>query len=362
MSGYRREPSLSGLEASWSGLAIAEAILLGGRSAESLKVAGCFATATFAIARASALWPQFTIGNILARYEECNRLIRGSAVPNSVVQRLEPIWHSLIEVSRNNMNQHHEITRIVSSLRAAREDRNSDDHHVILSGLDQPSEFGFLSHLETMGPEERVALFDHLIRELSAADAARREIIAFIAGYMTTIAAGGLPSLSLAQQVSNECPEVLAWAYVIGGIGERVTWSSSFHGLGRLVWRELVRPFHMDESPACDFGFDEASYLTDKQLNDPLVHLKIKQQRLISAAILPGVNINIPLTESQDVRTAAAVRGMSGRSSKELSRLVNDLWPLIEARLSEEGYLHDQEKSRLSSQRRRGGQGRLPLK
>lgn len=362
LSEPRIEPSLNGLDASWSGLAIAEAILLAGRPADALKLAGCLATATFAVARASALWPQYGTEEILSRYEDCNKLVRGSSVPNRLLQRLEPIWYALLEAAQNVAAPRRGVTRILNTLKAARDDGVSDDAHVIMNSLDTPSDFGFLFQLDSMSPEERVSLFDHLIREIAASEGEQKEVFAFLAGYVTTVAAGGLPSLSLAEQISSEWPEVLAWAYVVGGLGEQVTWSSTFHGLGRLVWRELSRPFHLDDAPSCDFSLDEALCLIDRQLNDPLVHLKVKQQRLVSVSILPGVNVNVPLGENQETRAAPFTRSSGGRVSKELSRLANDLWPLIEARLAEEGYIRDQEQLRSASQRKRGGQGRLPLK
>ncbi|MGI8397603.1 hypothetical protein ACRYWZ_14585 [Agrobacterium deltaense] len=361
----KRVPSLSNLEASWSGLAVAEAVLLSGRSPDKLKIASCFATATFAVARAVALWPSLSVPDVREKYDNCNRLIRGGATPNpQVTKRLEPIWKSLLEAGEGAAYPASRTTSAILALQQARENRSDSEHFALAEAFDSWPEFSFLRELETLGPEDRVHLFDHLIRELRSSGKAneRKELLAFAAAYVTTVAAGGTPSLGLAEQVSNDWPEVLAWAYVIGGIGERVTWTSSFAGLGRLIWRELARPLYLDEPPTCDFAFDEAMYLVDRQLSDPLVHLKVKQQRLLSVALYPGVNISVPLPEAVEQASNLNRAAIPPKSSRELDQLVNALWPLIEDRLGAEGYTSTGRSARgNAAPRKKAGQARLPL-
>ncbi|QKK22794.1 hypothetical protein [Rhizobium hidalgonense] len=360
----KRVPSLSNLEASWSGLVVAEAVLLSGRSPDKLKIASCFATATFAVSRAFALWPSLSATEVREKYDSCNRLIRGGATPNpQVTKRLEPIWMSLLEAGEGAAYPVSRTTSAILALRQARENRSDREHFSLAEVFDSWPDFSFLRELETLGPEDRVHLFDHLIRELRSSGKAgeRRELLAFAAAYVATVAAGGTPSLGLAEQVSNDWPEVLAWAYVIGGIGERITWTSSFAGLGRLIWRELTRPLYLDEPPTCDFAFDEAMYLVDRQLSDPLVHLKVKQQRLLSVALYPGVNISVPLPEAVEQASNLNRAGTPPRSSRELDQLVDALWPLIEDRLGAEGYTSTGQSGRGNAARKKAGQPRLPL-
>ncbi|KUM24510.1 hypothetical protein AU467_29985 [Mesorhizobium loti] len=89
-------------------------------------------------------------------------------------------------------------------------------------------------------------------------------VLCFLAGYIVTIAAGGTPSLGLAEQVSGRWPQVLAWAFLIGSLGERVLWNSGFDGLGRLVAREMLKSFRLDEFPSCDIYLEEGEILVDK--------------------------------------------------------------------------------------------------
>ncbi|MCW8282629.1 hypothetical protein K7A42_17165 [Agrobacterium sp. InxBP2] len=361
----KRVPSFSNLVASWSGLVVAEAVLLAGRSPDKLKIASCFATATFAVARAVALWPSLSVADIREKYYDCNRLIRGGATPNlQVTKRLEPIWMSLLEAGEGAAYPSSKTTSAILALQQARENRSESEHLALHEVLSAWPEFSFLKELDTLGPEDRVHLFDHLMNELRSSRKVgeRQELLAFAAAYVTTIAAGGTPSLGLAEQVANDWPEVLAWAYVIGGVGERVLWTSSFVGLGRLIWRELSRPLYLDEPPTCDFAFDEAMYLVDRQLSDPLVHLKVKQQRLLSVALYPGVNISVPLPDAVEQTSNPNRANTPPRASRELDQLVNALWPLIEDRLSEEGYTSAVRSGRAgASSRKKAGQARLPL-
>lgn len=357
----QRRPEFAEYEACWSGLAIAEAIMLVGRSAGSLKLATVLATSSFAVGRARGLWPHLSPFDVAQRHEACNEMIRGSAVPGFVAHRMAPIWAALTQASSHMFDGNDEIARVISRLHALRRQGVREENLIVLETLEEPAFFNYFSQLDHLGPEGRVRLFDECIQELERSGSDRRKnILAFIAGYIATVAAGGLPSLGLAEKIMHRTPEVLAWAYVVGGIGERVTWTSGFHGLGRLVVRELLRPLHLNESPSCDFSFEEAAVLVDPQLSDPFVNLQIKQQRVASVALYAGVNVLIPLQDVGDARSVTSNRNVTTRSSKDLYRLVDELWPLIEERLHDEGYISSS-RNRPGITRRRTSQSKLPL-
>jgi hypothetical protein len=343
-------------------LVVAEAALLSGRSADKLRIAGCFATLTYAIARTSAIWPRSSIREIVERHERCNQLIRGgSASQSQVARRLEPIWSAILEADSSNAFPARRPAKAIRSLREARANDNRDEHLVLIEAFAGWSEIESFVSLNSTAAEERVRLFDSLVAELSSGgnQGERHDVLAFMAGYVATVAAGGTPSIGLAEQVADRWPEVLAWAYVIGGIGESITWTSSFQGLGRLISRELMRPFHLDEPPQCDFAFIEASYLVDRQLSDPLVHLQIKQQRVVTVALFPGVNVSVPLPEVQDHQPVSKPTP-APRASRDLEQLAASLWPLIEDRLRREGILVDNRQR--SGPKKKPSQPKLPLK
>ena len=126
-------------------------------------------------------------------------------------------------------------------------------------------------------------------------------------------------------------PEILAWAYVAGSLGESVLWTSSFDGLGRLVTRELTRSFRLDEPPTCDFALDEGSVLIDPKLSDPFVHLRIKQARIVTIALMPGVNIPVLIGESPSI----GLRERTSQSRKRAERIPNDTKPELMAQLAD---------------------------
>lgn len=168
-----------------------------------------------------------------------------------------------------------------------------------------------LRDLPTVAPEDRLKLFDSIVNHIkSDKDAAKKRLIlSFLAAYLSTIAAGGSSSFSIAEEVSFDVPEILAFAYLLAGVGVSASWSGAFDRLGRLVCRELLRSFAVDDRPVSDFGAGEAKTLVDRGLKAPLVYLKLKQSRVATVALLPGVNVQVPFSESFDPpRSNAPVR------------------------------------------------------
>ena len=203
--------------------------------------------------------------------------------------------------------------------------------------------------LAEIAPESRLKLFDELVSTLRNTDRTaivRRNALCLAIGYLATVAAGGAASLALVVNCSDEFPELTGWAYLVGGIGERVTWTSGFDGLGRLVARELLRPLRLDEPPTCDFGFDEAIVLADKELKDPLVHLRIKQAKVLSVSLYPGVNIAIPIVDgtaldstyrdSREPKEAVASESQTSSIENPLGTLAHALWPHLKPLVIEE--------------------------
>ncbi|RWB28533.1 MAG: hypothetical protein EOQ42_28410 [Mesorhizobium sp.] len=252
-------------------------------------------------------------------------------------------------------------------LQDARRQKYEEEHLALVAAFDDLQEIQIVEQLSNIPPEDRVQLFDHLVNQIAGAskEPMRHGDLSFLAAYISTVAAGGSPSLGLAEGVSREHPQILAWAYVLGSVGESVTWTSSFEGLGRLVSRELLRQFSIDDAPACDFAIDEASILADHQLKDPLVHLKIKQARVASVALFPGVNLSVLIEDQPDTgRQRAAPRNIARinenvdfEDSRSLRALADALWPHLEDRIFQSGSAAKGKPARRSS----GLQRKLPL-
>jgi hypothetical protein len=386
-----RIPDLQGLQAAWTGLTIAEAMLLSEIPLARIKISACWATHSFAIARTNALWSHLTVNDITRRFDNANRLLKSESVAQRVEGRSEKIrtslrliWDALIGVSHSRgSHRSADVGPIVLALQGLVEARSAKDpyeaNRLIRPLLSYVPEAESLERLNSLAPEDRLRIFDKLVECLekleSPRDKMRRSGLGLIAGYLATVAAGGSSSLSLAEDHALRWPEIIAWAYVTGGIGENIVWTSSFDGLGRLVARELLRPLRLDEQPTCDFAFDEAEVLVDAKLTDPLVHLKVKQARVLTVELLPGVNVSIPIGETSaqsasklDANKPARVSEPSPRDP--LATLVDAMWPHIRTRLDEylarpqwrdDSAQDDQDVQRNRTKRKPGAQPQLPL-
>jgi len=385
-----RTPDLGGLEAAWTGLTVAEAVLLAERPLASLRISACLATHSFAIARANALWSHLAVEDITRRFDGANRLLksdslnqRGNGRASKIRASLQPIWETLIAISKGqSVYRSSEIEPIVLALQGLINARSAKDpqevDQLIRPIIAYVPEAEELSQLREIAPEGRLRLFDKLVDSLDKPGTAREKVrfnaLALLAGYLATIAAGGSPSLTLAESLASHWPEITAWAYLVGGLGEKVLWTSSFDGLGRLVCRELLRPLRFDEPPTCDFALDEASVLADAKLTDPLVHLKVKQARLLTVELLPGVNISVPIGESnsqlkQEINRTNRLPEAQARDP--LGALADAMWPHIRGRIddyfagmqrNEDASRDDESPQRNRGKRKLGPQTQLPLK
>ena len=367
-----RAPEFGGLEAAWAGLAIAEAHLITEKPTNDIRISSCLATQSFAVARATALWKDTSPLDVAERCDAARQLVRPIAHDDSRTSRLghalAPIWHSLksLMVETVGCNKS-EIEPVVSSLRALLNARlNNDPSEALLFAaplLSKIPELKPFNDLPSLIPEERLRLFDQLVDQLgivgrSKAERLRGLGLPLAAGYLATVAAGGKSSLNMAEKLSVEWPEITAWAYTIGGFGEKVTWTASFDGLGRLVARELTRPVHLDEPPNYDIALEEALILVDRKLDDPLVHLRIKQARILTISILPGVNYLVSVGESRELRKAdpVFVTNSNWLAQEEFASrgdpipaLFEALWPYIRRSLEDvlrDSYLREESRTR----------------
>ena len=312
LDGIMRVPGLGGTEAAWCGLVVAETLLLSGRPLPSIRISACLASATYAIARARALWSCPTIEAIQDRFNSANSLCRGKSATAGHHDRIfqvrssfVPMWRCLAYLSdRSEHSSRSELYPLVKALAALHQARACGDpneaEHLARPLMQTVPEVQAFARLAEMTAESRLTLFDELVARFTETDSrllVRRNGLALASGYLATVAAGGSATLALVDHWAKFFPELTGWAYLIGGIGESVTWTSGFDGLGRLIARELHRPLRLDEPPTCDFALDEAFVLADDGLKEPLVHLRIKQAKVLSVSIFPGVNISIPIAD-----------------------------------------------------------------
>ena len=318
MDDLGRDANLGDYAAAWTGLVVAEAMLLAERSVARIRIAACMATQTFAVARANALWsPPFQ--ETIQKYDLAQTLFPSEHRRSPRIRSaFEPIWSVLATLSLGAVRPHDDrllpLVEAIHLLHLARIHKDPDEATPFLRPLRNilPDELmNGLERLSSLSPEARVQAFDRSVSYLEKSQSPReRQIFAAVAGYLATIAAGGIPSLSLLTASAQQWPEITAWAYVLGGVGEPVVWTSSFDGLGRLVARELLRPVRFDEPPTSDFALDEALMIMDPQLSDPLVHLRIKQSELLPSQFIPGSTCPflLAIKAEQRVRSCHAMK------------------------------------------------------
>lgn len=355
LDGIANEPTYRGTEAAWSGLVVAETMLLTRLPIASIRMSACLASATYAVGRTKGLWAELALDEILGRFDVANKLCRRRSVSDRNQERMlqvrssfAPMWTCLSTLTSDKMDGGQEdlqpLVMALAALQEARLCRAPNEAGLLVRPLlEVVPEARTLERLEEMVPEARLRVFDDLADAFkhTAKDAfKRRHALALAAGYVATVAAGGATSLSLVEKDADRWPELTGWAYLIGGIGERVTWTSGFDGLGRLVARELQRRLRLDEPPTCDFSLDEAVVLWDTELRDPLVHLKIKQARVLNVALFPGVNIAIPIVDTVAQEGTQRTDGAPKQTIVEtgpqgvdhggvLETLAAALWPLL---------------------------------
>ena len=373
-----RKPKFRSTVAAWCGLVVAETLLLTGRPLASIRISACLASATYAIARTKALWESSSIEAIQERFDSANKLCRGKGAAArhqdrafKVRSSFVPIWRCLnsldARAENSSRNELHPLVMALSALHDARicRDANEAEHlaRPLMQTVPEASAFGQLTE---MTPESRLSLFDELVVKFTETDPkslVRRNGLALATGYLATVAAGGVPSLSLVDKWAGHFPELTGWAYLVAGIGEGVTWTSGFDGLGRLIARELHRPLRLDESPTCDFALDEAIVLADSDLKEPLVHLRIKQAKVLSVSIFPGVNISIPIVDTSSSEVSYAerseksymveIRESGGSEDNVLKTMAEALWPHLRP------FVMDEATQRFAAKRRgkAGSQG-----
>lgn len=354
LEGVVHEPRLRGTDAAWSGLAVAEAMLLAGMPTANIRVSACLASATYAIGRTKALWKNVSLETAVERFESANKLCRGHTSTQRGQSRglqvrtsLRPIWSCLSAlVDDSPAGKADDLRPLVDALVALRHARahQAENEAASFIGplLRTVPEARPLEQLQEIPPEGRLDLFDGLagiFKDTGENAVLRRNALALSVAYLSTVVAGGAASLPLVESEATRWPELTAWAYLVGGIGEPVTWTSGFDGLGRLVARELQRRLRLDEPPTCDFAYDEALALWDGELKEPLVRLRIKQARVLTVALFPGVNVSIPVadggtrehSESEERGKQYPPDDLStgGPQQEQLRTLAHELWPFL---------------------------------
>ena len=210
MEGVTREPRFASAVAAWSGLIVAETLLLSGRPLKSIRISACLASATYAVCRTLALWDNLTLESIVERFDAANTLCRGTGAVSRDRGRLShvrsvfvPMWRCLGTLSSNQPDtSEEEVFPLIMALNALQEARACSDPNEasqfvgpLLTAIPEAQDF---RRLPEIAPESRLELFDDLVNIFRKTDRTafvRRNALGLVIGYLATVAAGVLRAL-----------------------------------------------------------------------------------------------------------------------------------------------------------------------
>ena len=164
------------------------------------------------------------------------------------------------------------------------------------------------------------------------------DLMSFAAGYVISRVGSGQRDLRLADTFDHDGPDVLAWAATIGGLGNLAAWTDAYNGLGRLISRELMRPFHIGDPPTADVAAEEVLVLVEAERASTRNRIRTGSRNLAALALMPGVVAYLPLPEEEREKarvglstpTAPVQSSLSlTYDSKLLRSLAEQLWPFL---------------------------------
>lgn len=361
------EPStadLSGLEAAWASAIVAEAMVLSRRGYESITLASCLATDTYGVARTASLYgAKSALTDTIEKSEQLRSALRtgadrwraSSGTALGVLIRLMP-------------NASHPISRVQDLLlRACRQLKNhgsTSDDSAFEEGIAAELSLGIrglsnLAGIMGLPAEKRVELLRQIpVWATDAKDDDERSILFFVAGYLISGVGGAERDLRLAELFNSNYPHVLTWAAVLGSIGSQISWTDAFGGIGRLVVRELMRPFDPFDSPTADIAADELFTTSSKGQ----LRFRTASRNVISVSLRPGVVVQSSVSEEDRPTRVEGPRslgvGPGAGTDQELRALADRLFPHLRQLLTKAGY----EPSTARRTSKKGKTPQLPLK
>jgi hypothetical protein len=221
-----------------------------------------------------------------------------------------------------------------------------------------------LSSLDEISAEQRVKLLRDIPSWLGGTETEQeRQVIYFVAGYIISRIGGAELDLRLAEGFNSAYPIVLTWAAILGGLGATTYWSDAFGGIGRLVARELSRPFDISEPPIADIAADEFFVLLGSDRGQS--RFRTASRQIATVSVRPGVITQISVVDSEKaaVESAAPVQQKTSNrkddsEQRSFQSLAQQLFPTIRRLLIEEGF----EPTRKKTTFRRAKSPQLPLK
>lgn len=336
-----RFPSLNGLETGWLGAIIAEAMASSNRDVETLSLSACLATDTFAVARTAALYGAKNALSSLERLDAAKQSLQ----PKHVVERSKsrlPVEVLLSLMPGGPAPSSRNISIIVDackSLAISGDDAPTINNMAVRELAQVSPLFDQVAGIEKMPAENRIRLLRKIKEATLGAFPGDNELYNFVAGYIISRVGGAERDFRLADDFRDR-GEVLTWTAISGGLGVETFWTNAFGGLGRLLAKELLRPFSLCEFPDADISGDELRHL-EARAGRPSFRTSSRNAAVI--ALRPGVNVTIALGEverpptrnsSPPLKESAQAQLSLDINQGQIEMLVERLLPLLESRLA----------------------------
>lgn len=336
-----RYPTLNGLEATWLGAIIADAMSSSGADLSSLSLSICLSTETFAVARATALYGPKNGLNAVEQLEAAKRVLQqrtlsGRAKRYFVTEVLMSLMPGGISPLSRNGDL---VSAACRSLAISDHDIPSIPDQIVREFVNVSPAFDQLGLIEKMPAESRVRFLRRIKESTNDAFPGDAELYNFVAGYVISRIGGAERDFRLAQDFKNR-EEVLAWAAITGGLGVETFWTNAFEGLGRLVAKALLQPLSLSDFPDADISLDEIRHLESNNGRRPF---RTSSKNSAIVGLQPGVNVAVALSDA-DRSTARTMPHIQKELSQpqmsldfspaQIEGLVERLLPLLERRLN----------------------------
>ena len=317
----RPTPSLGARYAAWVGAIIAE---YGSQSPSNLKeVSGAAAlmTATYAAARATAVWNGFEHFDELGKRHEAVTL-RHREAPGAVpIEELMPLWYVLAgpdwyarpPAEARALEPFSRLFDQLSDAKVLSQDSILDVAKQVAREFAAPE-----IALCAVGPQgQRVDALDKLGSRLLSGP--RSPATSALMGLAASMIDPGTPVLpELLRRYSKALPAAAIWAGAFAGLWFPVRVLSEHSGFGRLIGKQLVATSDLHTKPRADVAFEEFSRWTGGSTAGRL-QLRGLMLRSLFIELLPGVTVPIPNVRGDVSRTDHTSAAPPKQQSLELS-------------------------------------------
>lgn len=288
------KPKVDDLAPAWVGATIGEILAHQAVDLSSISMNWIYSTATFAVARSRMLWRDIKSSDRVAEdIVKARTLLRSDQTYQP--SGLQKIWMHLSDLDDASLRVSSRAVEDELIRRALVDIRSSGSLSQETTSLmaEEVRDLKDLSIIDTIGPEDRVRLFDRLtgvMREnRDAVSESGIDILQFCLAYIVGRVGAGEANLDLIGDLRDKYPSVMVWAATLPALFRAFPWGRAFDGLGRLVLRELIAPLYPQDMPNADISLDELSATMNARVDYKRLPFRTAQRAFAMVELMPGV-------------------------------------------------------------------------